>query len=123
MDEERARYEARIAPNGHIQELTDHSEGGTPRVICPTSPEAMALLARGRDIVYRFDDGGRLQDLSYLEVLAAMRRDVLLAAHKARHGELVDEPEVVPVLRQLLSGIEAVAAAFQRASAGADDNP
>jgi hypothetical protein len=123
MDEERARYEARVAPNGCIQELTDRSEGGTPRAISPISPEAVALLARGRDIVYRFDDGGRLQDLPYLEVLAAMRRDVLLAAHKARHGELVDEPEVVPILRQLLAEIETAAAAFRRASAEADDNP
>jgi hypothetical protein len=123
MAEKRARYEARIAPNGRIQELTDHSEGGTPRAIYPASPEAIALLARGRDIVYRFDDGGRLQYLPYLEILAAMRREVLLAAHKARHGELVDEPEVVPVLRRLLSGIEAEAAAFRRASAEADDDP
>ena len=123
MGEERARYEARVAPNGHIQELTDRSEGATPRAICPVSPEAVALLARGHDIVYRFEDGGRLQDLPYLEVLAAMRQDVLLAAHKARHGELVDEPEVVPILRQLLAEIETAAAAFRRASAEADDNP
>ena len=41
----------------------------------------------------RIQDGGWLQGLPYLEVLEAMRRGVLLSAHKARHGVLVDQPE------------------------------
>jgi len=120
MGELRARYEARVAPDGRIQELMDHSEGGTPRSICPTSPEAVALLCRGTDVVYRFDDGGCLWGVPYLEVLEAMRRDILLTAHKARHEMLVDEPEVVPVLRRLLVGIQEVAAAFRRAAEKAE---
>jgi hypothetical protein len=116
MDEARARYEVKVAPDGRIQDLTDRFEGGAPRMICPTSPEAIAILARGRDVVYRFEDSGRLRDLPYLEVLEAMRRDILLAVHKARHGELLDEPELVPVLRRLLAGIEAAAATFRSAS-------
>ncbi|HEX7549963.1 MAG TPA: hypothetical protein VF579_05270 [Candidatus Methylomirabilis sp.] len=117
-----ARHEAIIAPDSRIQELTEHSEAGTPRSIRQTSPEAIALLARGHDILYRFDDGGRLHGLPYLEVLEAMRRDVLLSAHKARHGELVDEPEVVPALRQLLAGIDTAVAAFRRACEEAEAN-
>jgi hypothetical protein len=115
VDETRARYEARVLPDGRIQALLDRSEGGTPRPVDPASPEAIALLARGGDLVYRFDDGGRLQGLPYPDVLESMRRNVLLAAHKARHGELLDEPEVIPVLRQLLVDIDAAAAAFRRA--------
>jgi len=38
-------------------------------------------------------DEGRLKGLSYLEVLEAMRRGVLLSAHKARQGVLVEQPE------------------------------
>lgn len=117
------RYEAIVAPDGRILELTEHSEAETSRPILPTSPEAIGLLARGGNMVYRFDDGGRLLGLPYLEILEAMRRELLLAAHKARHGELVDEPEVVPVLRQLLAGIEAAEAAFRRACAEATTNP
>jgi hypothetical protein len=37
--------------------------------------------------------GGRLEGLSYLEVLEAMRRDVLLFALQARQGVLADESE------------------------------
>ena len=70
----------------------------------------------------RIQDGGQLQGLPYLEVLEAMRRDVLLSAHKVRHGELVDEPEVVPVLRQLLAGIDTAVAAFRRAREEAETN-
>lgn len=39
----------------------------------------------------RIQDGGRLQSLPYLEVLEAMRRGVLLSAHRARQGVLVDQ--------------------------------
>jgi len=123
MDASRPRYEAIVAPDGRILELTEHSEGEASRPILPTSPEAIGLLARGGDMAYRFDDGGRLHGLPYLEILEAMRRELLLAAHKARHGELVDEPEVVPVLRQLLAGIEAAEAAFRRAGEDAATNP
>ena len=122
MAEARARYEVKVAPDGRIRELADRFEGGVLRAICPTSPEAIALLARGCDVVYRFEDGGRLRELPYLEVLEAMRRDILLAAHKARHGELLDEPELVPVLRRLLAGIEAAAAAFRLASGELETN-
>ena len=118
-----ARYEAIVASDGRILELTEHSEAGTSRAILPTSPEAIGLLARGGDMVYRFDDGGRLHGLPYLEILEAMGRELLLAAHKARHGELVDEPEVVPVLRRLLAGIEAAEAAFRHACEEATTNP
>ena len=117
------RYEAIVAPDGRILELTDRSKAESPRPILPTAPEAIALLARGGDMVYRFDDGGRLYSLPYLEILEAMRRELLLAAHKARHGELVDEPEVVPVLRRLLAGIEAAETDFRRACAEATTNP
>ncbi len=110
-----ARYEARVGSDGHIQELTERIEGRPVRPICPTSPEAIALLSRGADVVYRFDEGGSLRGLPYLEVLEAMRRDILLTAHKARHEMLADEPEALPALRQLLVGIEANVAAFQRA--------
>ena len=41
----------------------------------------------------RIQDGGRLQGLSFLEILEAMRRGVLLSAHKARQGVLVEQPE------------------------------
>ena len=118
-----ARYEAIVSSDGRILELTEHSEAGTSRAILPTSPEAIGLLARGGDMVYRFDDGGRLHGLPYLEILEAMGRELLLAAHKARHGELVDEPEVVPVLRRLLAGIEAAEAAFRHACEEATTNP
>lgn len=40
----------------------------------------------------RIQDDGRLEGLSYLEVLEAMRRGVLQSAHRARHGVLVDQP-------------------------------
>jgi hypothetical protein len=119
MDESGARYEAQVRPDGRILELTGGTGGGTCRQICPTSSEAIALLASGREVVYRFEDGGHLRGMPYLEVLEAMRRDVLLTAHKARHGELMDEPEVVPALRQLLAKIEATAVAFRRACEGA----
>jgi len=43
-------------------------------------------------------------------------------ASTARHGELVDEPEVVPVLRQLLAGIDTAVATFRRACEEAEIN-
>ena len=40
----------------------------------------------------------------------------------ARYGELVDEPEVVLVLCQLLAGIDKAAAAFRRVCEEAETN-
>jgi hypothetical protein len=69
-----ARCEAIAAPDNRIQELTEHSETGTPRSIRPTSPETIVLPARGHGIVYRFEDGGSLRGLSYLEFIEATHR-------------------------------------------------
>lgn len=43
-------------------------------------------------------------------------------ASTARHGELVDEPVVVPVLHQLLAGIDTAVAAFRRACEETETN-
>jgi hypothetical protein len=65
--------------------------------------------------VYRFDEDRRLQDLPYPEVLEALRQETLFTAHKVRHGELLDEPDSLPVLRALLRRIDAAAEAFRQA--------
>ena len=44
-----------------------------------------------------------------------MRQEILLTLHKVGHGELLDEPELVPILRRLLRDVEAAAVAFQEA--------
>jgi len=113
----RFRYEAILGPDGRIQSLVHHAGGLRPRPIRPESPEGLTILAGGGDILYRFDDERRLADMAYPDVLEAMRQEIHLTLHKVRHGELLDEPELVPVLRRLLADLEATAAAFRDACA------
>ena len=116
MEEPRSRYQATVAPNGRIESLRESLAGGVLRPIDPASAEGIAVLGCAREIEYRFGEGERLRDLPYLEVLAAMRQEILLTAHKVRHGELLDEPEVLPALRRLLAEVDAAAASFRRAA-------
>jgi hypothetical protein len=113
------RFEALVGPDGRIEALTERRADGGQDTVEPTSRHAVAVLTRGECVEYRFDDGRRLRNLPYLDLLLALRQEVLLTAHKARHGELVDEPEALPFLRALLARIEATATAFRRTSAGA----
>ena len=101
--------------DGRIECLTEVSAVGGRRLLQPFSREGIAVLTRGRNIDYRFDEDRRLRDLPYLEVLAALRQETLFTAHKVRHGELLDEPDSLPVLRALLRRIEAAAEAFRQA--------
>jgi hypothetical protein len=80
-------------------------------------------LRAGHDILYQFGEERRLRNLPYLEVLEAMRQEVGLTLHKIRHGDLLDEPEGVPVLRRILVELEAAATAFQQACGGAQAVP
>ena len=118
MGETGSRYEAVVAPEGRVLELLEHGPNSPPRPVQPASAEGVAILAAGREIHYRFDDERRLRDLPYLEVLEAMRQEIHLTLHKVRHGELLDEPELVPDLLRLLAELEATAAAFQEARKG-----
>ena len=118
MGDAESRYEATVAPDGQIEALVERGEHGSPRPIRPGSPEGLRILAAGHGVLYWFDDGRRLRDLPYARVLEAMRQEIHLTLHKLRHGELLDEPELVPVLRRLLTGLEATAAAFQEALSG-----
>ena len=88
---------------------------GERRSVPPFSPVGIAVLARGRAIEYLFDEGRRLRDVPYPDVLDAMRQELLLTAHKLRHGDLLDEPEALPILKGLLERLEATAQAFRRA--------
>lgn len=81
----------------------------------PHSGEGVAILTRGNGVVYRFADDTEVRDLPYLDLLETMRQGILLTAHKARHGELMDEPEVLPALTRLLAGVAEAADAFRRA--------
>jgi hypothetical protein len=87
----------------------------------PFSAEGIAVLSRGRDVVYRFGDERQLQGFRYLDLLEAMRQEIGLTAHKVRHGDLLDEPDALPVLRRLLAGIEDAAETFRRARAALED--
>ena len=109
------RFEAAVAADGRIEGLTEVSAAGGCRPLQPFSREGIAVLTRGRGIVYRFDEDRRLRDLPYPQVLAALRQETLLTAHKVRHGELLDEPDCLPALRALLRRIEAAAEAFRQA--------
>jgi hypothetical protein len=109
------RYEVTVAPDGQIQTLVERSGGGSLRPIRPASPEGLRILAAGHGVLYWFGDERRLRDLPYPRVLEAMRQEIQLTLHKVRHGELLDEPELVPVLRRLLTDVEATATAFQEA--------
>jgi hypothetical protein len=113
-DEPGLRFEVEVGPDGRIAELTEVSDSGR-RSVAPFSDEGIALLSRGREVVYRFDDERRLRDLPYLDLLEAMRREIGLTAHKVRHGDLFDEPDALPVLRRLLAEIEDAAETFRRA--------
>jgi hypothetical protein len=77
----------------------------------------MNVLATGRDILYRFDDERRLRELACPDVLEAVRQEIHLTLHKVRHGERLAEPDLVPILRRLLTDVEATAAAFREACA------
>ena len=109
------RYEAMLTPDGRVLSLLEHIAGGVTRPIGPETAEGVCILAAGRDIVYRFDDEQRLRNLAYSDVLEAMRQELHLTLHKVGHGELLDEPELVPLLRRLLRDLEVTAAAFQQA--------
>lgn len=115
-NESGTRFEARVAADGRIESLTEVSTDGRPRPVLPFSDVGIAILTHGRNIEYRFDEERRLRDLPYLDVLAALCQEVLLTAHKVRHGELLDEPELLPALRGLLRRIESAADDFRRAS-------
>lgn len=112
------RFEAIVAADGRIEQLTELSATGERRPLQPFSREGIAVLTQGRNVEYRFDEDRRLRDLPYPDVLAALRQETLLTAHKVRHGELLDEPDSLPVLRELLRRIEASAEAFRRACEG-----
>jgi hypothetical protein len=114
MDDTRIRFEAQVAPDGRITTLSDLAEG-EERPVPPHSGEGIAILTRGTDLAYRFSDDEQVRNVPYLELLQAMRQNILLTAHKVGHGELLDEPEVLPALKRLLAGIEDAADAFRRA--------
>ena len=109
------RYAATVAADGRIESLVEHPAEDADRTISPESSEGISILIAGRDILYRFDDDRRLRDLPYPDVLQAMQLEVQLTLHKVRHGELLDEPELVPLLQQLLVELKARAGAFQDA--------
>jgi hypothetical protein len=111
------RYEATLAPDGRVLSLVELAAGNAHRPIGSESPEAMDVLATGRDILYRFDAERRLRDLTYPDVLEAMQQEIHLTLQKVRHGELLDEPEMVPILRRLLADLEATARTFRDAYA------
>ena len=117
MGEGSFRYEAALAPDGRVLSLVERAAGEAPRPIAPESPEGVHVLATGCEILYRFDEDRRLRNLAYPDVLEAMRREIHLTLHKVSHGELLDEPELVPILRRLLTDLEAAAAAFREARA------
>lgn len=119
-DEPGLRFEIEVAPDGRIAALTEVSDCGR-RSVAPFSDEGIALLSRGRNVVYRFDDERLLRGLPYLDLLETMRQEIGLTAHKVRHGDLLDEPDALPVLRRLLAGIEDAAETFRRARAARED--
>lgn len=112
-------FEAVVGSDGRIEALTERRAEGGGRPLELSSREAIALLTAGDRVEYRFDDGRRLRNVPYLDLLHALRQEVLLTAHKVRHGELLDEPDALPVLKGLLARIEATAAAFRLVSAEA----
>jgi hypothetical protein len=67
--------------------------------MAPFSNEGVAVLSRGRDVLYFFDDERRLRDLPYLDLLETIRQEIGLTAHNVRHGDLLDESDALPILR------------------------
>jgi hypothetical protein len=117
MEDPGVRFEAQVAPDGRVMALCAVEVAGRPRAIEPASAEAVRILTAGRAILYRFDDERALRDLPYPVLLDAMRQEAALTLHKVRHGELLDEPELVPVLRKLLQDLEETAGEFAAAQA------
>lgn len=117
------RFEAQVAPDGRVMALCAVDATGRQRAIEPASAEAVAVLSAGRDIRYRFDEERALQNLPYPALLTAMQQEVALTLHKARHGELLDEPELIPLLRKLLRDLEETARAFAAAQGELDARP
>ena len=117
------RFEAQVAPDGRVMALCAVDATGCSRAIELASAEAVAILTAGRDILYRFDDERALRNLPYPALLEAMRQEVAITLHKARHGELLDEPELVPGLRSLLRDLEGTARAFAAAQGRLDVGP
>jgi hypothetical protein len=115
-------FEAQVAPDGRVTALCAVDAASCRRAIEPASGEAVAILSAGREITYQFDEDRALRNLPYPALLAAMRQEVAVTLHKARHGELLDEPELVPGLRNLLRDLEDTARAFAAAQGrlGAD---
>jgi len=108
------RYEATLSADGRVHSLVEQAAGSAAsRPIPPESAEGVRVLALGRDILYRFDDERFLRNIAYPDVLEAMCQEVHLTLHKVRHGELLDEPDLVPVLLRLLTDLEATAGAFR----------
>jgi hypothetical protein len=107
------RYEATVGPDGCVRSLVENAAGAASRPIPPGSAEGVHILAGGREILYRFDDERCLRNLAYPDLLEAMGQEVRLTLHKVGHGELLDEPELIPILRRLLADLAARAAAFQ----------
>jgi hypothetical protein len=120
---ETLRFEAQVAPDGRVVALCAVDAAGRRRAIEPASADGVALLGAGRDIRYRFDEERALQNLPYPALLAAMRQEVALTLHKVRHGELLDEPELIPGLRKLLRDLEETARAFAAAQGGFEARP
>jgi hypothetical protein len=117
------RFEAQVAADGRVMALCAVDAVGCPRAIEPASGEAVAILSAGRDITYRFDEDRALRNLPYPALLEAMRQEVAITLHKVRHGELLDEPELVPGLRNLLRDLEDTARAFAAAQGRLDAGP
>ncbi len=107
------RYEAAVTAGGRVERLTEYRPDGASCDIGLESPRALEILRSGQHVVYRLGEEERLYDLPYAEFIELMRRDLLLTPHKVRDGELLDEPEAVPVLRQLLEELGRTAAAFR----------
>ena len=117
------RFEAEVAPDGRVIAMCAVDAAGGRRAIEPASAEAVAVLSAGREIRYRFDEGRALRDLPYPALLTAMQQEVALTLHKVRHGELLDEPELIPGLRKLLRDLEETARAFVAAQRHPDAHP
>jgi hypothetical protein len=82
----------------------------------------VTVLTAGQGVLSRLHDLRRLRDLPYLDLLEALHREIRLTARKLRDGEIHDEPEGLPVLRQILHAIEERVVAFRRAATEPQEN-